>query len=232
MKFKSIVLFFVLVISLISRTNVHAQSLAKNEKPKKIFVTFSIDRMDTYPLHFKSMPLEELAGIKLFNVYEPIPERYRSKDGLVTITNIRFPKRNKGYSITVYPLGAGNHISLAVRGSYETLPVISFDINSPEGVEHYILSNASSRDVSIGIMDGDRPKGLGLGAHSFLMGGYGEIRELRGKGHRYFVEFGGGINFGPIGGGIFVKISKNYLYNPRPHSFFTVPIGLRGTLSF
>ena len=45
-------------------------------------------------------------------------------------------------------------------------------------------------------------------------------------------EVSGGISFGPIGFQVGVKIAQNRLKEPRSHSFYTVPMSLRGTVSF
>ena len=63
--------------------------------------------------------------------------------------------------------------------------------------------------------------------------GRGQLRSSTlGDGKRYYAEGGGGIMFGPFGMQLAVKFAKNYLDNPRKHKFLTVPVTLRGTISF
>lgn len=205
--------------------------LRRERGPRRQFVTISIDGMNTMPLHFTEYPLEELTGKELSATFNEAVD-YRSKDGLTTVDVIRFRRRNAGGGITVYPLGAGNGASLAIRGSFERLPEIKFEIDGPGGIEQYQLRDGRAVDVGVGLVVHDRSLGWGLGSHTFVLGGIGKITGERGNGARYFGEGGGGLNVGPIGVELGVKFAYNKLKDPRAHSFFSVPISLRGTVSF
>jgi hypothetical protein len=106
-------------------------------------------------------------------------------------------------------------------------------IAGPTRVPGYVLEDARAVDLSIGLFVADRAPGWGLGSHAFIAGGFGRVRtDAFGRGERYFGEGGGGINVGPIGVQLAVKIARNSLDEPIEHSFTTVPITLRGTVSF
>jgi hypothetical protein len=79
---------------------------------------------------------------------------------------------------------------------------------------------------------GDRAPGWGLGSHAFIAGGAGVIRSTLGDGQRLFAEAGGGLSVGPIGVQLAIKFALNRLDEPVEHSFFTVPIALRTSVSF
>jgi hypothetical protein len=78
----------------------------------------------------------------------------------------------------------------------------------------------------------DRSAGWGLGSHAFVMGGVGRIRSDQRDGDRYFAEGGGGLSSGPIGVELSVKFAWNHFTEPVKHQFMTVPITVRGTLTF
>ncbi len=200
-------------------------------QPRKQWVTFTLDWAYSQPVHFKERPLEELAGVELGETRQAAPE-YRSADGLTTVDVFELNRPIHGWSIAAYPFGAGNGPSLMVRYAYETLPVTRFEIRNPGGSELYLLRDGHAKDFSIGVMISDRQRGWGLGAHSYFVGGFGRLSGERGPGDRYLVEAGAGINVGPVGAQFAVKLAYNKLEDPRAHSFYTVPISLRGTLSF
>ena len=183
------------------------------------------------PLHFKESPLQQLANGQLGEIHDGTGD-YRTNDGLTTVDVLDLRRNTRGAGIALYPFGSSSGATLMVRGSYETLPVIRFEIKSPNGVEPYMLRDGRAYDVGIGIIDDDRPAGWSLGAHSFVIGGIGRLHGERGDGIRLFGEGGGGISFGAIGVQFGVKIAYNRLTNPRPHSFYTVPMSLRATVSF
>jgi hypothetical protein len=60
----------------------------------------------------------------------------------------------------------------------------------------------------------------------------GHIRSNQSDGNRIFAEAGGGLASGPVGVDLSVKFGWNRLTTPVEHRFFTVPITLRGTLTF
>jgi hypothetical protein len=78
----------------------------------------------------------------------------------------------------------------------------------------------------------DRSPGWGLGSHAFLAGGIGRVRGDQRDGNRYFAEGGGGLSAGPIGVELSVKFAWNRFTEPVEHQFMTVPIALRGTVTF
>jgi hypothetical protein len=52
------------------------------------------------------------------------------------------------------------------------------------------------------------------------------------SGTRYFAEGGGGIMFGPFGVDVAFKYLVSTFSDPVVHSIRTIPISLRGTVSF
>lgn len=210
-----------------------AQRVKLDPEPRRQFVTITLDFQYQQPLKFKKYPLEQLAGAPLGKVQDPAdPVDYRSRDGALSVDVLEYSRRTKGLGITVYPFGARNGAALAIRLNRETLPIIRFDIIGPGRVERYALTDGLATDLGIGVMVNDRSSGWGLGAHSFITGGYGRLTGERGDGRRYFAEGGGGVNVGPVGVDVAIKFAYNRLDDPRPHTFFTVPISIRGTLSF
>lgn len=213
--------------------NVLAQMPQSTNKPRKQFITFYIQRSQISPLHFKELTLDKLAGTELPFNYESGPDRYRSEDGSITVTGTRFSGNTKGVGVMLYPFGVSNNTTLVVKAGYETLPDIRFRLNFPDKQESYELINGRSRDFGLGVTSGGRNQGWwGMGARSFLIIGKGWITEQHGNGSRYFVEAGGGISFGVIGVDIVFGVNENRILKPRPYKFYTVPMGLRATLSF
>ena len=210
--------------------NVQAQA-AEPVQPRRQWVTFTLDWAYSHPLHFKERPLEQLARVELGETRQAAPD-FRSGDGLTTVDILELERPIHGWSVAAYPFGARNGPSLMVRYAYETLPVTRFEIRNPAGSELYLLRDGSARDFSVGVIISDRQRGWGLGAHSFFLGGLGKLSGERGSGDRYLGEAGAGINVGPIGFQFAIKLAYNKLEDPRAHSFYTVPISLRGTLSF
>jgi hypothetical protein len=222
----------VAIVTLAGPAAALGQGAAPARAPRRQFVTISVDRLHTMPLHFKDRPLEQLTGTDLSDAQSDRAVDYESRDGLTTVTVHEFRRRNRGAGVTVYPLGAANGPALAVRAAYEELPSVRFDIDTPAGRESYALTGGRAYDLSVGLVVSDRPSGWGLGAHTLLLAGIGRIRSDLGDGTRYVAEGGGGVNVGPFGVQLVVKIGYNRLTQPRPHGFLTVPITLRGTLSF
>jgi hypothetical protein len=201
-------------------------------KPRRQFVTVSIDWMNTEPLHFASQPLEDLVGRDVsaaqFEAYE-----YRTRDEQILIDVLEFRKRNRGMSVAVYPLGLSSGATIGIRGSIEELPTIRIDFDGPDAPADYALTDARAYDVGAGIYVADRSRGWGLGSQAFVVGGVGRIRVDDGReGSRLFAEGGGGLSVGPFGVQLAVKFAWNKLAEPVEHRFLTVPITLRGTLSF
>jgi hypothetical protein len=205
----------------------------REPQPRPQFVTIWIERQENQPLHFKKYPLEQLVGASLGEVQDRAdPVDYRTRDGATAVDVLEFRKRTKAMGIMVYPFGARNGAALALRASRETLPILRFDIAGPGRGERYVLTDGRATDFGIGVVVNDRPRGWSLGARSFVAAGYGRLTGERGDGKRYFAEGGGGVNIGPVGIDLTVKFAYNRLEDPRPHTFFTVPISLRGSLNF
>lgn len=218
-------------IALANGLPLYAQNRSGAASPRRQFLTISIDRMRTMPLHFKEWPLEQLTGTELTNARLPDAE-YRSEDGRTIVDVRRFRRATRGAGLMVYPFGATRGATLALRVSYEELPIIHVVIDRAGEIERYDLADGRAYDFGFGVYLGDRPRGWSLGAHSFLIAGIGKLSGERGDGRRYFVESGGGVSVGPLGLQVSVKLAHNRLKDPRPHTFFTVPIALRGTVSF
>lgn len=205
---------------------------AQDPRPHQQFVTLSIDRPYTLPFSFKKHPLEELTMRALEEVNGVPNVDYRTPDGQTAIDVLEFGRQGRGAGLMVYPFGSRNGATLAIRGSYETLPIIRVAIHEPGSTSVYNLRDGRAYDLGVGFLLSDRPPGWGLGTHSFALAGVGRIRGERGDGDRLFGEAGGGVNVGPVGVQFSVKLAYNRLNDPRAHSFFTVPLTLRGTLSF
>ena len=71
-----------------------------------------------------------------------------------------------------------------------------------------------------------------FGTFNFVVGGIGRVRSDQGEGSRIFAEGGGGLSVGPFGVQLAVKFAWNNLTEPVAHRFLTIPVTLRGTLSF
>jgi hypothetical protein len=78
----------------------------------------------------------------------------------------------------------------------------------------------------------DRSPGWGLGSHAFVLGGIGRAHTDQTDGRRYFAEGGGGLSVGPVGVDFSVEIATNRWAVPVPHRFLTIPVSVRGTLTF
>jgi hypothetical protein len=203
-------------------------------KPKirRQWVTVSLDWLRTQPLHFGSHPVEDLVGREVGEAQRQTID-YESRDGLTTVDVIEFRRGGSGFGLTVYPFGMTDRATLGVRVSAEDIPRIELRIDGPALVSSYLLEDARSLDLSFGVYVADRAPGWGLGTHAFLAGGFGRIRsDAFGRGPRYFAEGGGGVGAGPIGVEIAIKIVWNRLDEPVPHTFLTLPIVVRGLVSF
>ena len=200
-------------------------------KPRKQFVTVSTDWLNTQPLHFLEHPLEDLVGRPVataqFQDYE-----YRTRDEAILIDVLEFKRRGRGKSLTVYPFGLSVGPTLALRGSIEDLPSIRVDFAGPGAPPNYTLTGGRAYDIAAAIYVADRSPGWGLGSHAFVGGGIGRITSALSDGDRYFAEGGGGLSSGPIGVELAIKFALNHLTQPVDHRFLTVPITIRGTLTF
>jgi hypothetical protein len=201
------------------------------EAPRRHFVTISYDFLYTQPLHFAEHPLEDLVGKDVASAQREAYD-YRTRDGSTAIDVLGFSRRARGVTVSLYPLGMGSGPALMLRGSYEQLPNIRISFDGPAAVPLYELTDARSLDGAAGVIVADRSPGWGLGSHAFILGGLGRITSSLGDGRRYFAEAGGGLGAGPVGVELGVKFAWNSLSEPVSHRFLSVPITLRGTLTF
>ena len=201
------------------------------EKPRRHFVTVTYDFPYTQPLHFAEHPLEDLVGRDVATVQHEIYD-YRTRDGETAIDVIEFSRRTRGATISLYPLGMSTGATLMLRASYEQLPIIRVAFDGPAPISAYELTGGRALDGAVGIVVADRSAGWGLGSHAFFAGGVGRLDTSLGEGQRYFAEGGGGLGIGPFGVELGVKFAWNSLSDPVSHRFLTIPITLRGTLTF
>lgn len=201
------------------------------QKPRRQFVTISVDWLNTEPLHFASHPLEDLVGREVASA-QNAEHDYHTRDEQIRIDVREFRKRNRAMSVAVYPLGLSAGATLGIRGSIEELPTIRIEFDGPDSPADYAFTGGRAYDVGAGIYVADRSSGWGLGSQAFVVGGVGRIKADGREGSRIFAEGGGGLSVGPLGVQLAVKFAWNKLEDPVNHRFLTIPITLRGTLSF
>jgi hypothetical protein len=200
-------------------------------QPRRQFVTLSYDWLYTNPLHFGDHPIGDLVGSAVASAPGKDYD-YETRDGATRIDVEEFSRRGNGVGVTVYPFGLRTGATLGLRGSIEKLPTISLTIDGPGSLDRYALTNARAFDASAGLFVADRSAGWGVGSHAFIAGGIGRIRSDLSDGRRYFAEAGGGLTSGPLGVELSVKFAWNRLPEPVAHHFMTVPVTIRGTVSF
>jgi hypothetical protein len=220
---------FLVALPLALATSAAAQPSGARARPH--FITVSYDWHYTQPLHFARFPLEDFLGVDVASTQAEFYE-YRTRDEATLIDVLEFSRRQHGLSATIYPLGMSAGPTLALRGSIEPLPQIRLAFVGPAPFGSYALTDARAFDASVGVYVADRSAGWGLGSHAFVLGGLGKITGAPGGGRRYFAEGGGGLSSGPFGVDLSVKFAWNRLDEPVDHRFLTVPITLRGTLTF
>ena len=201
------------------------------DRPSKHFLTVSYDFIYTEPLHFAEHPLEDLLGREVASAQREAYE-YRSRDEATLIDVIEFSRRQRGVTASLYPLGMSSGATLMLRGSIVPLPRIQIAFVGPAPFGQYTMVDGMAYDGAIGIMMADRAPGWGLGSHAFVAGGIGRLTSDLGDGSRFFAEGGGGLDVGPIGVELGVKFAWNTLSEPVEHRFLTIPITVRGTLTF
>lgn len=194
-------------------------------------MTISLDWLNTEPLHFASHPLEDLVGREVAAAQREAYD-YRTRDEQILIDVVEFRRRNRAASVAVYPFGLSSGTTLGVRGSIEEVPTIRINFEGPDAPANYALTGARAYDVGAGLYVADRSAGWGLGSQAFVLGGIGRLRSDQGEGTRLFAEGGGGLSVGPFGVQLAVKFAWNRMTEPVAHRFLTIPITLRGTLSF
>jgi len=222
----------VAVLALVAFTTPAAAQDYAPAKPRRQFVTVSLDWLNTEPLHFKSHPLEDLVGREVAAAQNEDYD-YRTRDEQMVIDVREFRKRNRAATLAIYPLGLATGTTLGLRGSIEQVPTIRIHFEGQGAPADYALTGARAYDVGAGLYISDRSAGWGLGSQAFVLGGVGRIRADGGReGTRTFAEGGGGLSVGPFGVQLAVKFAWNRISDPVEHRFLTVPITLRGTLSF
>ena len=120
--------------------------------------------------------------------------------------------------------------ALMLRGNFAPLPRPSHSLDHRPSLA--IRSPTHVRSTAPWTDHGGSLLGWGLGSHAFVLAGLGKITGDLGDGSRYFAEGGGGLNVGPFGVELGVKFAMNKLSEPVSHQFLTIPITLRGTLTF
>jgi hypothetical protein len=222
---------FVSALALLAGAGSASAQTYSAQKPRRQFITVSYDWLYTQPLHFIEHPVQDLVGKEVaaaqFEAFD-----YQTRDGSILIDVLEFNRRGHGVGITVYPFGLNVGAALAIRGSFEDLPDIRIAFSGADAPPAYALTAARAYDVSAAIFMADRSSGWDLGSHAFVGGGVGRIRSNSHDGDRVFAEAGGGLNSGPIGVELSIKFAWNHLSDPVDHHFMTVPITLRGTVSF
>jgi len=211
---------------------VHAEAQTYSaDRPRRHFVSVSYGSLYTHPLHFAEHPLADLVGREVAAAQREAYD-YETRDGETRIHVREFGRRQRGGGVTLYPLGMSRGPALMVRGSVEHLPRILLDFDGPAPVPQYALTDGRAFDAGAGLVIADRSAGWGLGSHTFFVAGVGRITSGLGDGRRVFAEGGGGVGVGPFGVELAIKFAWNTLTEPVDHSFFTVPITVRGTLTF
>jgi len=200
-------------------------------KARRHFISITFDKQFVQPYSFAKHPLEELLGQPVEEVFLQSFD-YRTRDQQTLINVVEYGKRATAIGATVYPFGASEGATLAVRASLETIPTIRVAFSGPAPYPPYELTNGRATDFGVGIDMSDRAPGWGIGAHAFIIGGVGRIQTDQMKGTRYFGEGGGGVTSGPFGVDVSVKFTVNRFTTPVAHQIFMVPVSVRGTLTF
>jgi hypothetical protein len=201
------------------------------QKARRHFISVSYDWQYTQPMSFRSHPVEDLLGRPVDEVHLQTFD-YRTHDGQTLVDVLEFGNRGLGIGLTVYPLGSSEGATLAIRGSIEQLPTVRVTFDGPAPAPVYEVTGGRAFDIGAGIDMSDRAPGWGLGSHAFILGGVGRTQTDQRDGTRYFAEGGGGVTVGPVGVDISVKFAVNRFDLPVPHRFYTLPISVRGTLTF
>lgn len=200
-------------------------------KPRRQFVGVSYESFVTQPLHFERFPLEDLVGQPIASAQFKTHD-YETRDGSILIDVVKFTRRGHGAGITLYPFGLSVGPTLALRAGVQDLPDILVAFSGPGAPQTYELTGARAYDAGVALVIADRSRGWGLGSQAFVGGGVGRIKSEARTGDRVFAEGGGGLSSGPFGVELAVKFAWNHLTDPVDHHFITVPVTLRGTLSF
>jgi hypothetical protein len=200
-------------------------------KARRHFVTFYAETQYVQGSQFDKHPLQDLLGQEVNEVHLQ-SYQYQTKDNLTTVTVNEFGRRATAFGATLYPFGSSNGPTLAVRGSVESIPNVRVAFSGPAPSPTYELTGGHAVDVGAGVDLTDRSAGWGLGSHAYVLGGVGRAIADQRSGRRYFAEGGGGITFGPFGFDVAFKYLVSTFSDPVDHSLRTIPISLRGTVSF
>jgi hypothetical protein len=222
---------FLVVLSLCAAATPLSAQMPEPGRARRHFVTVSVDSLYTQPLHFADHPLSDLLGRAVASTQRQDYE-YRTRDDSTLIDVIEFSRRQRALSVSLYPLGMNNGPALMLRGTYEPLPRIQLEFNGQAPFPRYSMVDGHALDAGLGLIMADRSPGWGLGSHAYVVGGVGRVSSDLGDGGRFFAEGGGGVSVGPFGVELGVKFAWNSLDQPVPHTFLTIPISLRGTLTF
>ncbi len=194
-------------------------------------MSVSYETQFVQPYAFDKHPLTELLG-------QPVDEvhletfQYRTRDQNTLVNVLEYGKRAAAVGATIYPFGASEGATLAIRGSIESVPTIRVAFQGPAPSPLYSLTKGRAMDLGAGIDMSDRAPGFGLGAHAFVLGGIGRLQTDELDGRRYFIEGGGGVTSGPFGVDLSFKYSINRFTTPVAHEVHMIPISVRGTLTF
>jgi hypothetical protein len=218
-------------IALLLVSGTAAAQTYNSPQPRRQFITVSVDWLNTEPLHFGSHPLEDLVGREVAAAQREVYD-YRTRDEQILIDVVEYRKRNTAVSVAVYPLGLSAGATLGIRGSIEQMPVIRIAFDGPGAPAPYAFSGGRAYDIGAGLYVADRSAGWGLGSMAFVLAGVGRIDADDNEGSRTFAEGGGGLTVGPLGVQLAVKFAWNRIERPVEHRFLTVPVTLRGTVSF
>jgi hypothetical protein len=201
------------------------------DQARRQWIMVSYNWMYNWPAQFDNYPLEDLVGQKVEQA-EP-PYDYSSDDRSTFIDVIEYKRRGIGVTGTVFPFGMRSGATLGVRGSIENLPDVRLRFDGPgRPFDTYTFTNGVAYDVGAGVWVGDRAPGWELGAYAFIAGGVGRLTSDLGDGSRYFAESGGGMQTGPIGLEVSLKIGWNRLAEPIEHRFVSMPLSIRATVGF
>lgn len=216
--------------------HVGAQTIAAQsyvpDTPRPQFISVSYAWMHYEPLHFARFPLEDLAGSPVGGAQGDLPYDYITRDGQTTIDVLEYSRPGRGVALAIYPFGLSVGPTLGLRASVETLPDIRVTFDGPGPLDAYAFTAGRAYDAGAAVYVADRSAGWGLGSFAFVGGGVGRIRSDLAGGTRLYAEGGGGVKSGPFGVEIAVKFGWNRLTDPVEHRFLTVPVTVRGTLSF
>lgn len=218
------------LIVALTATTAAAQTYG-TRKPRRQFISVNYESFVTQPLHFERFPLEDLVGQPIASAQFKAHD-YETRDGAIQIDVVKFTRRGHGAGVTLYPLGLSVGPTLALRASVQDLPDILVAFTGGSAPQTYELTGARAYDVGAALVVADRSPGWGLGSLAYVGGGAGRIKSDLRNGDRVFAEGGGGLSSGPFGVELSVKFAWNHLTDPVDHHFITVPVTLRGTLSF